>query len=108
MPRPVPVGMTSWAFRSESVASRSAIRQTQGVPQPDMSIDDGPETTASYVVVVNLEGQYSIWPAGREIPRGWDEAGKAGPREDCLAFIEEALDGHASAQPEEEDGARPG
>ena len=42
-----------------------------------------------YLVVVNHEGQYSIWPAGREIPRGWDEAGKSGPREECLAFVEE-------------------
>ena len=45
--------------------------------------------TTTYVVVVNHEGQYSIWPAGREVPRGWDEAGKSGPKEDCLAYIEE-------------------
>jgi MbtH protein len=48
-----------------------------------------PADSTAYVVVVNHEGQYSIWPAGREIPRGWDEAGKSGPKEDCLAFIEE-------------------
>jgi MbtH protein len=48
--------------------------------------DDHP---ANYKVVVNHEGQYSIWPVDREVPRGWDEAGKAGPREECLSFIEE-------------------
>ncbi len=40
-----------------------------------------------YVVVVNHEEQYSIWPAGREIPRGWREAGKMGSKAECLAHI---------------------
>lgn len=42
-----------------------------------------------YVVVVNHEEQYSIWPADREIPPGWRSAGKTGSKEDCLAYIEE-------------------
>jgi MbtH protein len=42
----------------------------------------------SYEVVVNDEEQYSIWPAGRELPRGWSKAGMSGTREDCLAWIE--------------------
>jgi MbtH protein len=42
-----------------------------------------------YRVVVNHEDQYSIWPADKEIPAGWSEAGKQGPREDCLAYIDE-------------------
>jgi MbtH protein len=41
-----------------------------------------------YKVVVNHEEQYSIWPADRENPPGWNEAGKAGPKEECLAYIE--------------------
>lgn len=44
------------------------------------------ETT--YQVVVNQEGQYSIWPAHRQLPLGWQEAGKVGTKEDCLAYIE--------------------
>ena len=40
-----------------------------------------------YTVVVNHEEQYSIWPSGREIPAGWREAGKSGPKDECLAFI---------------------
>jgi MbtH protein len=51
------------------------------------------ETTsedAPYKVVVNHEEQYSIWPADREPPPGWREAGKVGSRQDCLAYIEEA------------------
>ncbi|MFC5750157.1 MbtH family protein [Actinomadura rugatobispora] len=41
----------------------------------------------TFVVVINHEEQYSIWPAGREIPAGWREAGVAGGRGDCLEHI---------------------
>jgi len=40
-------------------------------------------------VVVNSEEQYSIWPVDREIPPGWKEAGKAGSKPECLAYIKE-------------------
>ncbi|HWE38985.1 MAG TPA: MbtH family protein [Isosphaeraceae bacterium] len=39
-------------------------------------------------VVVNHEGQYSLWPIDRANPPGWDDAGCTGTRADCLAFIE--------------------
>lgn len=42
-----------------------------------------------YKVLLNDEGQYSLWPADREVPAGWREAGKSGPKEECLAFVEE-------------------
>jgi MbtH protein len=42
-----------------------------------------------YKVVVNEEEQYSIWFADRENPPGWSDAGKEGPKEECLAYIEE-------------------
>ena len=44
---------------------------------------------ARYVVVINHEDQYSIWPEGRDIPSGWRATGMAGPKEDCLAHIDE-------------------
>jgi MbtH protein len=50
---------------------------------------DEREDTAIYKVVVNHEEQYSIWPADRELPLGWREAGKSGPKADCLAHIKE-------------------
>jgi MbtH protein len=43
-----------------------------------------------YLVVVNDEEQYSIWPADRPPPAGWREGGKRGPKAECLAFIKEA------------------
>jgi MbtH protein len=42
-----------------------------------------------YQVVVNQEGQYSIWPSDRPLPPGWADGGKTGPREECLAFVDE-------------------
>ena len=49
------------------------------------SIDD----VGAYKVVVNHEEQYSLWAAERELPPGWREAGKAGAKADCLAYIKE-------------------
>ncbi|MFC4014199.1 MbtH family protein [Nonomuraea purpurea] len=40
-----------------------------------------------FVVVINHEEQYSIWPAGRETPNGWRETGVEGGKSDCLAHI---------------------
>ncbi len=42
-----------------------------------------------YQVVINHEEQYSIWPADRELPRGWKAAGVTGAKRQCLAYIEE-------------------
>ena len=39
--------------------------------------------------VINHEEQYSIWPADRENPLGWKDAGKVGRQADCLDYIEE-------------------
>jgi MbtH protein len=49
-----------------------------------------PESSmVTYRVVVNHEGQYSIWLSDRPNPLGWDDGGRTGTKEDCLAFIEE-------------------
>jgi MbtH protein len=50
---------------------------------------DEEDDSTIYTVVLNHEEQYSIWPAHREIPAGWSEAGKTGPRAECLAYIDE-------------------
>ncbi|HEY9282295.1 MAG TPA: MbtH family protein [Pyrinomonadaceae bacterium] len=51
--------------------------------------DPEEEDTTIYKVVVNHEEQYSIWPADRENPLGWQDAGKSGPKAECLSYIEE-------------------
>ncbi len=42
-----------------------------------------------FEVVMNHEEQYSIWPAEKELPAGWTKAGKNGPKEVCLAYVDE-------------------
>ena len=53
------------------------------------SNDSDREDTTIYKVVVNHEEQYSIWPADRENPLGWRDAGKVGPKAECLEHIKE-------------------
>ncbi len=40
-----------------------------------------------YLVLINDEGQHSLWPSFREIPAGWTAVGPKGKREECLAWI---------------------
>ena len=51
--------------------------------------NDEKEDTTVYKVVVNHEEQYSIWPAERENPNGWKDAGKSGLKDECLAYVKE-------------------
>ncbi|MCL8017549.1 MbtH family protein [Streptomyces sp. AS02] len=53
-----------------------------------MSSADTTDTT-SFQVVTNHEEQYSIWPAGRELPLGWTAEGTQGTQAECLAHIDE-------------------
>ncbi len=50
---------------------------------------DDEEDHTVYRVVINHEEQYSIWPADRENPLGWKDAGKKGNKQQCLDYIEE-------------------
>ncbi len=42
-----------------------------------------------YLVVINHEEQYSIWPDYKEIPNGWKAVGKRGAKADCLNYIKD-------------------
>jgi MbtH protein len=42
-----------------------------------------------YVVLVNEEGQYSLWPDFIEIPAGWNSVHGPTGRSDCLDYINE-------------------
>jgi MbtH protein len=55
-----------------------------------MGSDDREDTTL-YKVVMNHEEQYSIWPAYRENPLGWNDVGKTGTKAEVLAYIHEVL-----------------
>ncbi|MCB1054123.1 MAG: MbtH family protein [Acidobacteria bacterium] len=53
-----------------------------------MSWDEEDDKT-TYMVVINHEEQYSIWPEDRELPLGWNDVGKHGNKQECLDYIEE-------------------
>ena len=42
----------------------------------------------SFVVLVNDEGQHSLWPQHLDTPAGWQPRGPQGTRAECLAWIE--------------------
>lgn len=54
-----------------------------------MSINSKSESEEMFEVVVNQEGQYSIWPASKSVPHGWAKAGKQDLKDPCLEFIRE-------------------
>lgn len=42
----------------------------------------------TFLVVVNHEEQYSIWPDYKEIPKGWRAEGTKGKKQECLDYIQ--------------------
>lgn len=54
-----------------------------------MPWDEEEDDKTVYKAVMNHEEQYSIWPADREMPLGWQDAGKTGTKQECLDYIEE-------------------
>lgn len=53
-----------------------------------MSAGSGQQEVA-YEVVVNQQGQYSIWPVNKIVPSGWLTTGKQGSKQFCLECISE-------------------
>lgn len=49
--------------------------------------EENDDTT--YLVVINHEEQYSIWPDYRDVPAGWTPVGKSGKKAECPAHIDE-------------------
>jgi MbtH protein len=47
------------------------------------------DDAGTYHVLVNDEGQHSLWPSFIEIPAGWTIAHKSDSRTACLEFINE-------------------
>ena len=46
------------------------------------------DESAEFLVVINDEGQYSLWPTFRDIPDGWSAIGSRRTRQECLDYIE--------------------
>lgn len=58
-------------------------------PGMAFSSPNGTTDTTTYKVILNHEGQYSIWPSDLENALGWVDAGFYGPKQECLDYIRE-------------------
>ncbi|OPF82227.1 MbtH family protein [Streptomyces antioxidans] len=47
------------------------------------------DENGSFLVLLNDEGQYSLWPAFAEVPAGWRVVFGEDTRKNCLDYIEE-------------------
>jgi MbtH protein len=45
---------------------------------------------AKYLVLVNEEGQHSLWPVFADVPDGWEVIFGEDARQECLDFIEKS------------------
>ncbi|MFG2754550.1 MbtH family protein [Streptomyces xanthophaeus] len=43
---------------------------------------------SQYLVLINAEGQHSLWPAHLAVPAGWDAVHGAETRRSCLEYVE--------------------
>ncbi|MEU1405884.1 MbtH family protein [Streptomyces sp. NPDC005728] len=53
-----------------------------------MSTNPFDDTEGRFLVLVNDEGQHSLWPSFAEVPGGWTTVFDENSREACLEFIE--------------------
>ena len=54
----------------------------------DKSGDNRSIDGESFVVLINAEMQFSLWPSGKSGPEGWSCVKDAASKADCLAFVE--------------------
>lgn len=46
------------------------------------------DAEATFFVLINAEGQFSLWPEFINAPAGWEISHPAASRAECLAFID--------------------
>ena len=46
------------------------------------------DESGTYLVLVNDEGQHSLWPEFAGVPEGWVAAHGPAPRQECLDYVE--------------------
>jgi MbtH protein len=51
-------------------------------------MDQQEEDNREFCVLVNDEGQYSLWPAGKAAPTGWTAAGHSGSKSECMRYVD--------------------
>jgi MbtH protein len=71
--------------------AQSAVRSSYArTGRKELAVATNPfeDEDAQYLVLINDEGQHSLWPVFADVPDGWEVIfGEAG-RQECLDFIE--------------------
>ncbi len=75
-PEPGTIGMTILANRR--------------IPRKERTVATNPfeDEDANYFVLINDEGQHSLWPVFADVPDGWEVIFGEDKRQACLDFIE--------------------
>ncbi|AIV32280.1 MbtH family protein [Streptomyces sp. NPDC005395] len=53
-----------------------------------MSTNPFDDTDGRFLVLVNHEGQHSLWPSFAQVPGGWTVAFEENTRDACLEYVE--------------------
>jgi MbtH protein len=69
---------------SQSVERLLWFWEWSGMASSDEYTIDGQR----FQVLINDEGQYSIWPAKKPVPEGWKSVAFAGSKAECTEFID--------------------
>jgi len=51
--------------------------------------EDNEDKTGVFLILVNAEGQHSLWPQFAAVPAGWNCAFGPDSRQACLDYVEE-------------------
>jgi MbtH protein len=69
---------------------RCRLRHPSNALEGDVTTNPFEDPDANYFVLVNDEGQHSLWPVFIDVPDGWEKVfGEAG-RQDCLDYVEKS------------------
>ena len=71
--------------------SSGRCRCVRRIRDPEYHIMTNPfeDDDGTFLVLVNEEGQHSVWPVFADVPAGWTAACGEGSRAEALAFVEE-------------------
>ena len=65
-------------------------RESVGANERECAVATNPfeDPDAKYLVLINDEGQHSLWPVFADVPDGWEIIFGEDGRQECLDFIE--------------------
>ena len=47
------------------------------------------DDSSIYIVLINDEEQYSLWPKYKAVPNGWRVTGQEGSKAECCRYVDE-------------------